>query len=213
MRFKWPDIRQLGPEVRLTEFLRRRGGYDSLSELTDEEMPRSRLALLLERFSRLDDERRRWRAMYPLSEMLLLSTCATIAGCDDLDEIVARGLASNTSTRLSKPSTGPNTPIAALSTCGFTSRRHLSISGGSHGYWGVESMHWPPGIGFKDDPCASVLLRSSPIRPVTAPVSLPCRDKSPPPIIARSYEKYRPVWHLAVASHLCGLALMDNCET
>jgi predicted transposase YbfD/YdcC len=58
---------------------------------TDEEMPRSRLAVLLEHFSRLDDGREQWRVMYPLSEMLLLLTCATIAGCDDFDEIAAWG--------------------------------------------------------------------------------------------------------------------------
>ena len=47
--------------------------------VADEETPRSRLAVLLEHFSRLDDEREPWRVMYPLSEMLLLLTCATIA--------------------------------------------------------------------------------------------------------------------------------------
>jgi predicted transposase YbfD/YdcC len=58
---------------------------------TDEEMPRSRLAVLLEHFSRLEDGREPWRVMYPLSEMLLLLTCATIASCDDFDEIAAWG--------------------------------------------------------------------------------------------------------------------------
>lgn len=58
---------------------------------TDEEVPRSRLAVLLEHFSRLDDEREPWRVMYPLAEMLLLLTCATIASCDDFDEIAAWG--------------------------------------------------------------------------------------------------------------------------
>jgi predicted transposase YbfD/YdcC len=61
------------------------------SFVIDEEMPRSRLAVLLEHFSRLDDGREQWRVMYPLSEMLLLLTCATIAGCDDFDEIAAWG--------------------------------------------------------------------------------------------------------------------------
>jgi len=59
--------------------------------VTDKEMPRSRLAVLLEHFSRLEDGREQWRVMYPLSEMLLLLTCATIAGCDDFDEIAAWG--------------------------------------------------------------------------------------------------------------------------
>jgi predicted transposase YbfD/YdcC len=57
----------------------------------DEEMPRARLALLLEHFSRVDDTREAWRVMYPLSEVLLLLTCATIASCDDFDDIVAWG--------------------------------------------------------------------------------------------------------------------------
>lgn len=64
---------------------------DSSELLADEEMPRSRLALLLEHFSRLDDDREPWRVMYPLSEVLLLLTCATIASCDDFDEIAAWG--------------------------------------------------------------------------------------------------------------------------
>lgn len=64
-------------------------GMDDL--LADEMVPRSRLALLLEHFSRLDDEREPWRVMYPLSEVLLLLTCATIASCDDFDEIAAWG--------------------------------------------------------------------------------------------------------------------------
>ncbi len=59
--------------------------------VADEETPRPRLAVLLEHFSRLDDEREPWRITYPLSEMLLLLTCATIASCDDFDEIVAWG--------------------------------------------------------------------------------------------------------------------------
>ena len=55
----------------------------------DAEMPRARVALLLEHFSRLEDEPQ--RVMYPLSEVLLLVTCATIASCDDFDEIEAWG--------------------------------------------------------------------------------------------------------------------------
>jgi predicted transposase YbfD/YdcC len=57
----------------------------------DEALPRARLALLLKHFSRLEDEREPWRVMYPLSEVLLLLTCATIASCDDFDEIAAWG--------------------------------------------------------------------------------------------------------------------------
>jgi predicted transposase YbfD/YdcC len=64
---------------------------DVTDSLIDEALPRARLALLLEHFSRLDDERESWRVMYPLSEVLLLLTCATIASCDDFDEIAAWG--------------------------------------------------------------------------------------------------------------------------
>jgi predicted transposase YbfD/YdcC len=59
--------------------------------ILDEETPRARLALLLEHFSRLEDDREPWRVMYPLKEVLLLVVCATIANCDDFDEIVAWG--------------------------------------------------------------------------------------------------------------------------
>jgi hypothetical protein len=57
----------------------------------DEEMPRVQLGLLLQHFSELDDEREPWRVMYPLREVLLLVTCATIASCDDFDDIVRWG--------------------------------------------------------------------------------------------------------------------------
>ena len=57
----------------------------------DEDVPRARVALLPKHFPRLDDEREPWRVVYPLSEVLLLLTCATIASCDDFDEIVAWG--------------------------------------------------------------------------------------------------------------------------
>ena len=56
-----------------------------------DEMPRSRVAVLLKHFSQLADGREPWRIAYPLAEVLLLLTCATIAGCDDFDEIVAWG--------------------------------------------------------------------------------------------------------------------------
>ncbi len=59
--------------------------------ILDEETPRARLALLLEHFSKLGDDREPWRVMYPLKEVLLLVTCATIASCDDFDDIVAWG--------------------------------------------------------------------------------------------------------------------------
>jgi predicted transposase YbfD/YdcC len=57
----------------------------------DDELPRARVALLLERFSELSDDREPQRIMYPLDEVLLLVTCATIASCDDFDDIVLWG--------------------------------------------------------------------------------------------------------------------------
>jgi hypothetical protein len=47
-----------------------------------------RLAVLLKHFAELNDERESWRVAYPLKEVLLLVTCATIDTCDDFDEIV-----------------------------------------------------------------------------------------------------------------------------
>jgi predicted transposase YbfD/YdcC len=59
--------------------------------ILDEEVPRARVAVLLRHFSELGDDREPWRVMYPLDEVLLLVTCATIASCDDFDDIVAWG--------------------------------------------------------------------------------------------------------------------------
>jgi predicted transposase YbfD/YdcC len=56
-----------------------------------EDAPRDRLALLLQHFSAIEDTREPWRVMYPLREVLLLVVCATIAACDDFDDIVAWG--------------------------------------------------------------------------------------------------------------------------
>jgi hypothetical protein len=68
---------------------------DTTDFLADEDFPRARVALLLEHFSRLADGREPWRIVYPLAEVLLLLTCATIASCDDFDDIVAWGRASS----------------------------------------------------------------------------------------------------------------------
>src|SRR3954464_5136816 len=57
----------------------------------DEESPRARLALFLKHFSELDDDREAWRILYPIEEVLFLVTCATIASCDDFDDIVEWG--------------------------------------------------------------------------------------------------------------------------
>jgi predicted transposase YbfD/YdcC len=56
-----------------------------------EDFPRDRLALLLKHFADLNDDREAWRVAYPIAEVLLLVTCATISACDDFDEIVAWG--------------------------------------------------------------------------------------------------------------------------
>ncbi len=50
-----------------------------------------RVALLIKEFSKLDDSREPWRVAFPLAEVLLLLTCATICGCDDFEDIVAWG--------------------------------------------------------------------------------------------------------------------------
>src|SRR3954454_22954256 len=47
------------------------------------DLPRDRLRLLLKEFAALGDAREPWRVLYPLHEVLLLVTCATIASCDD----------------------------------------------------------------------------------------------------------------------------------
>jgi predicted transposase YbfD/YdcC len=64
---------------------------DTIGFFADEEVPRARVALLLRHFSRLSDDREPWRVVYPLAEVLLLLTCATIASCDDFDDIAAWG--------------------------------------------------------------------------------------------------------------------------
>ena len=62
-----------------------------MDAIFNEEMPPARLAVLLEHFSQIDDDREPWRVVYPLAEVLLLLTCATIASCDDFEDIVAWG--------------------------------------------------------------------------------------------------------------------------
>lgn len=46
---------------------------------------------LLEHFGPIKDPRQPCKVMYPLPEVLLLVVCATIADCDDYDEIAAWG--------------------------------------------------------------------------------------------------------------------------
>ncbi|WP_284202030.1 ISAs1 family transposase, partial [Mesorhizobium tianshanense] len=43
---------------------------------------------LLEHFSAIKDSRQPCKVMYPLSEVLLLVVCGTMAACDDYDDIV-----------------------------------------------------------------------------------------------------------------------------
>ena len=46
---------------------------------------------LLEHFSAIKDERQPCKVMYPLSEVLLVVVCGTMAACDDYDDIVLWG--------------------------------------------------------------------------------------------------------------------------
>jgi predicted transposase YbfD/YdcC len=63
----------------------------AIDRILEEEVPRARLAVLLNQFSQVEDDREPWRVMYPLKEVLLLLTCATIASCDDFDDICVWG--------------------------------------------------------------------------------------------------------------------------
>ncbi len=49
------------------------------------------LRLLLEHFAGIDDPREACKVAHPLPEVLLLVVCATIASCDDFDDIAAWG--------------------------------------------------------------------------------------------------------------------------
>jgi DDE_Tnp_1-associated len=62
-----------------------------MDTIIEDESPRARLALLLQQFSELNDDREAWRIVYPIEEVLLLVTCATIASCDDFEDIVEWG--------------------------------------------------------------------------------------------------------------------------
>lgn len=52
---------------------------------------KARAKSLLEHFSEVEDFRAGWRVAHPLPEILLLVVCATIASCDDFDDIAAWG--------------------------------------------------------------------------------------------------------------------------
>jgi predicted transposase YbfD/YdcC len=50
-----------------------------------------RLRLLLDHFSKIKDTRQAWKVAYPLSEVLFLVVCGSIANCDDYEDIVDWG--------------------------------------------------------------------------------------------------------------------------
>ena len=50
-----------------------------------------RLRSLLDHFALIEDSRDSWRVAHPLPEVLLLVVCASIASCDDFDDIAAWG--------------------------------------------------------------------------------------------------------------------------
>jgi len=52
---------------------------------------KSRLSVLLEHLSTIDDPRDVQRILHPLAEVLFLVVCGTIADCDDYDDIAAWG--------------------------------------------------------------------------------------------------------------------------
>ncbi len=53
--------------------------------------PKPRLRGLLQHFSQIQDAREAWRVAHPLPEVLLLVVSASIASCDDFDDIAAWG--------------------------------------------------------------------------------------------------------------------------
>jgi predicted transposase YbfD/YdcC len=57
----------------------------------EEEFVKDRLRLLLDHLSVVGDPREPCKVRYPLREVLFLATCATIAGCDDYDEVADWG--------------------------------------------------------------------------------------------------------------------------
>ena len=57
----------------------------------DQVFVKDRLRLMLDHFGMVKDPRESCKVKYPLREVLFLVTCASIAGCDDYDEIAAWG--------------------------------------------------------------------------------------------------------------------------
>lgn len=62
-----------------------------MSPATERTPDKSRLAVLLQHFATIEDPRDVRRILHPLSEVLLLVVCASIADCDDYDHIAAWG--------------------------------------------------------------------------------------------------------------------------
>lgn len=60
--------------------------------MEDQVFAKDRLRLMLEHFAWIGDPREACKVKYPLGEVLFLVTCATIAGCDDYDEIADWGI-------------------------------------------------------------------------------------------------------------------------
>lgn len=64
----------------------------ALSELGDEfDLEPTRLRLLLDRLSKIEDPREPHKVAHPLNEIMLLAICGTIVGCDDYDAIADWG--------------------------------------------------------------------------------------------------------------------------
>lgn len=61
--------------------------------LPDRPFRRSRLAALLDHFSAVEDPRDVRRILHPLSEILFLVVCGSIADCDDYEDIAGWGAA------------------------------------------------------------------------------------------------------------------------
>jgi len=61
----------------------------SVASLEGSQKPR--LRSLLDHFAEIEDPRESWRVAHPLPEVLLLVVCASIASCDDFDDIAAWG--------------------------------------------------------------------------------------------------------------------------
>ena len=57
----------------------------------DQGFVKDRLRLMLDHFATVGDPRESCKVKYPLAEVLFFVTCASIAGCDDYDEIAAWG--------------------------------------------------------------------------------------------------------------------------